>query len=103
VPLVRNVRNWLIAVLAIVGLTVVAASIWASADPDGLERVAEDLGFLDASQDPGYQILPDYTIPGIDGVVSTIAAGLIGVVVVFGLVWLIGRVLARRPQSDPQV
>jgi cobalt/nickel transport system permease protein len=97
----RNGRNWLIAVLVIVGLTVVAASIWASADPDGLERVAEDLGFIDASQDPGYQILPDYTIPGVDGTISTILAGLIGVALVFGIVYLIGRLLARRPARTP--
>lgn len=98
----RNVRNWFIAVLAIVCVTVVAASIWASSDPDGLERIAEDLGFLDAGQDPGYQLLPDYTLPGIDGVLSTIAAGLIGVVVVFGIVYLVGRLVARRPERKAQ-
>jgi cobalt/nickel transport system permease protein len=98
----RNARNWLIAVLMLVGLTVVAASIWASADPDGLERIAEDVGFIDASQDPGYQILPDYTLPGVEGVVSTIVAGLIGVVVVFGVIYLIGRLVARRPNRNAQ-
>jgi len=94
----RNGRSWLIGVLVIVGLTVVAASIWASSDPDGLERVAEDLGFIDASQDAGFQILPDYTLPGVDGVASTVAAGLIGVVVVFGIVYLIGRLVSRRSE-----
>jgi hypothetical protein len=98
----RSRRYWLIAGLAIVGLTVVAASFWASADPDGLERVAHDLGFIDASQNPGFQILPDYTLPGLDGAASTIAAGLIGIVVVLGIVYLIGRLVARRPDHKTQ-
>jgi len=57
----------------------------ASAFPDGLERVAEDLGFLELSQDPSYTLLPDYTIPGLDGGVSTILAGLVGVLIVVAL------------------
>ena len=35
-------------------------------------------------------------MPGIDGNLSTILAGLIGVVLVFGLMVVLGRVLARR-------
>lgn len=57
----------------------------ASAFPDGLERVAEDLGFLDRGQDPSYTLLPDYTIPGLDGSLSTILAGLVGVLIVVAL------------------
>ena len=51
----------------------------ASADPDGLERVAEDHGFLQTARDALYSIIPDYTVPGVDGNLSTILAGLIGV------------------------
>ena len=71
----------------------------ASADPDGLERVAENLGFADQGEEPGFQVLPDYTIPGIDDPrLSTILAGLIGVVIVFVLMVGLGRLLrARRP------
>lgn len=89
-------RRWLLAALGLIVAVVIAAAAWASADPDGLERVAEDLGFVDAGQEPGFQLLPDYTIPGLEGVGSTVVAGLVGVVVVLGLVLLLGRLLARR-------
>ncbi len=92
----RSVRNWVRGTLALIAVLVVAAAIWASSDPDGLERVAEDLGFSDAGREPGFQILPDYTIPGLDGAASTIVAGLIGVVVVFLVMLVLGRLLARR-------
>ena len=95
----RSSRRWIAAALGIVVFVVIAAATWASADPDGLERVAQDVGFIDAAQDPGYQILPDYTLPGLDGTLSTIVAGLIGVLVVVGLVLLLGRLAARRPGS----
>ena len=38
----------------------------ASSDPDGLERVAEDQGFLERARDAVYSIIPDYAVPGID-------------------------------------
>ncbi|HVM31131.1 MAG TPA: PDGLE domain-containing protein [Candidatus Limnocylindrales bacterium] len=87
---------WLAIALAITAVAVIAAAIWASEDPDGLERVAEDLGFVGAGADPGFEVLPDYTLPGLEGVASTIVAGLVGVVVVVGLMLVLGRLLARR-------
>jgi cobalt/nickel transport system permease protein len=77
-------------------ITVSLASLFASASPDGLERVAEDLGFLDLGQGPTYELLPDYTIPGIDGTISTILAGAVGVLIVVVILLLLGRVAARR-------
>ncbi|MFN2417940.1 MAG: PDGLE domain-containing protein, partial [Candidatus Limnocylindria bacterium] len=68
--------------------------------PDGLERVATDQRFLDHGEDPPYAIIPDYSVPGIDGSLSTILAGLIGVVVVFGVLWLIGKALTRRRSRE---
>jgi len=96
-PSARSVtRRWLLAALGLTAGLVVAAAAWASSDPDGLERVAEDLGFIDAGREPGFQLLPDYSIPGLEGAGSTVVAGLLGVVVVLGLVLLLGRLLARR-------
>jgi cobalt/nickel transport system permease protein len=77
-------------------ITVSLAALFASASPDGLERVAEDLGFLDQGQGPAFELLPDYTIPGLDGAVSTILAGAVGVAVVVVILLLLGRVAARR-------
>lgn len=73
------------------------ASAFASADPDGLEKVAEKLGFLSTGQDAPFNIFPDYTIPGLDGVGSTIVAGLAGVGIVMLLLLALGRVARRRP------
>ena len=89
--------RWWIVGLAIAVLVVIVLAPLASPDPDGLERVAADRGFLEEAQGALYEILPDYTIPGVDdGTVSTIAAGLIGLIIVFLLMWGLGALLARR-------
>jgi hypothetical protein len=89
-------RYWWVAGLAIAGIVAVLASAFASGDPDGLDSVAIEQGFEEAGRQPGFEILPDYTIPGLDGTQSTIVAGIVGVAIVFGLVLLLGRLLARR-------
>lgn len=89
-------RYWWVAGLAIAGAVAVLAALFSSGDPDGLDSVAADKGFEEAAKDPGFQILPGYTIPGLDGTASTIVAGVIGIVVIFLLVLLLGRLLARR-------
>jgi cobalt/nickel transport system permease protein len=73
----------------------------ASGDPDGLERVAEDQGFLGRALEAPYAILPDYTIPGIDGGLSTMLSGVIGVALVFALIYGITlAVRARRADAS---
>ncbi len=94
-------RWWWAAGLAVSLLVVVAAAYVASADPDGLERVAEDLGFGDRGQGTPWGVLPDYAIPGLEGPASTILAGVLGVAIVFALMLLAGRLLARR-RSRPE-
>jgi cobalt/nickel transport system permease protein len=88
-------NGWVIAGLALT-LLAVLISPFASAHPDGLERVAEDIGLLNQSLGAPYQILSDYTIPflGETGL-STILAGAIGAIVVFGILFLIGRNLSK--------
>ena len=100
-PVARRLgRYWWIAGLMIAALIVVVLAPLASPDPDGLERVAEDHGFLGNAQNALYSIIPDYSVPGVGGNLSTILAGLIGVLVVFGLMMLLGRVLARRRRQE---
>lgn len=90
-------KLWWLVGLGITALIVIILAPLASPDPDGLERVAEDKGFLSQAQDALYSILPDYTIPGIDDpAVTTILAGLVGLVIVFAVMWGLGRLLARR-------
>lgn len=94
-------RRWWIAGLAIAALVVVVLAPLASPDPDGLERVAEDQGFLERAREAIFNVIPDYQLPGIDDpVLSTIGAGLVGIALVFGAMWLLGRMLARRPGRD---
>jgi len=81
-------RNWLPIIAIGLGLAIVVAlfSPWASSHPDGLERVAEDKEFLDEAKDPSYEIIPDYTFPGIENEkVATILSGIIGIAIVAGL------------------
>jgi hypothetical protein len=90
-------RHWWVAGLAIAILVVVMLAPLASGDPDGLEWVAGEHGFLDTAQDAVYSVIPDYAFPGVeDPVVSTILAGIVGVVIVFLLMIGLGRLLRRR-------
>jgi len=88
-------RRWWIVGLAVAVLIVIVLAPLASSDPDGLERVASDSGFLGDARAALFSIIPDYTIPGLDGNLSTIVAGLIGVALVAGLLFLLGRFLSR--------
>lgn len=89
-------RGWVYAGI-VVTLFAVLLSPLASADPDGLERVAEDMGFLYLGQSAPYQILPDYTIPFLgETALSTIVAGVVGALVVLGLVIVLGQSLRRK-------
>lgn len=93
-------RRWWIAGLIAAALVVVLLAPLASPDPDGLESVAGQQGWLETAQDAIYSMLPDYTVPGLDGSAGTIVSGLIGVAMVFGIAWLLGRLVARRRGSD---
>ncbi len=83
--------------LAVALLVVFALAPNASAQPDGLERVAADQGFADRAQDAPHSLLPDYTVPGVeDETRSTIFAGVIGVAVVATVALLAGWALRTR-------
>ena len=92
-------RGWIVAGV-LVSLLAVLISPLASGNPDGLERVAEDLGFLGAGLDAPYQILPDYTIPFLgETAISTILAGIVGAGFLLGLLILVGRNLRRVKEA----
>jgi cobalt/nickel transport system permease protein len=92
-------RGWIVAGV-LVSLLAVLISPLASGNPDGLERVAEDLGFLGTGLDAPYQILPDYTIPFLgETAISTILAGIVGAGVLLGLLILVGRNLRRTKEA----
>lgn len=86
---------WLIALL--VCLAVASLSPLASSSPDGLERVAEDKGFIDTGQEAPFQVIADYVFPGIaNETLATILAGLIGTFVLFGVAYGVAWLLTLR-------
>lgn len=88
--------KWVVAGLAIALLVTMFAPL-ASSSPDGLEWVAQQQGFIDAAQAAPYEILPDYTLPFLGGTaISTILAGVIGVLLVGGITALVARTVRRR-------
>ena len=89
-------RGWVVAGILIT-LAVVLLSPFASADPDGLERVAINVGFINNGQSAPFEIIPDYSIPFLgETSVSTIAAGAVGVLVVLAVAFLVGRSLQQK-------
>ncbi|MDP3047215.1 MAG: energy-coupling factor ABC transporter permease [Chloroflexota bacterium] len=72
-------------------------SPFASTHPDGLEWVAEQQGFLGAAQPPVLSIIPDYLFPGIaNDTMATIVAGIVGVLIVFGVTMFM---TVKRPRA----
>jgi len=99
----RGGRGWVFVGL-IIALAVVLFSPLASGNPDGLERVATDLGFIGQGAGVPFEILPGYTIPAFGGTdISTILAGAAGALVVAIIAWGVGRTLRHRttPTSEP--
>lgn len=97
-PATGRARLWPVAGIAIAALVVVVLAPLASGDPDGLERVAHDLGFIGRASDAAYELLTDYVVPGLEGNASTILAGLIGIAIVVPILVGLGRLLVR-PRS----
>ena len=60
--------------------------------------VAEQQGFLNQADAPLFSLIPDYVVPGLSNeTLATIAAGIIGVLVVMGVA--IGVGAARRKRN----
>jgi cobalt/nickel transport system permease protein len=81
---------------SMISLVLAVFSPLASSHPDGLEWVAEQKGFLNVAKDAFYNIMPDYAMPGIsDPNLATIAAGILGAIIVFGVAIGIARMEKR--------
>jgi cobalt/nickel transport system permease protein len=84
----------------LMALVLTVFSPLASGHPDGLEWVAEEHGFIEKARDALYSVIPDYSMPGVsDGALATIIAGIIGVVIVFLVVYGLGR-LWKQSQAQ---
>jgi len=90
-----KLKWWHVGLLIALGLAILSplASPW----PDGLERVAEDKGFIEAALEPAFEIIPDYVFPGVGNeALATIVAGLVGTLILFGLSYGVGEMLKKR-------
>jgi hypothetical protein len=68
---------------------------FASSNPDGLERVAEDLG-IEETHSSSTGLMPDYTVPIVkNDYGSTLIAGIIGVFLVLGVTFVFGKTLTK--------
>ena len=88
-------RAGLIVSLAIAGIL----SFYASSHPDGLEKVAEDEGFLDTAKDSVNAGTPlaDYGVTGVENErLSVGLSGIIGVIVTLVVAYAIFRTLAKK-------
>ena len=97
-----NRRNWLAVVLVGIGiaLAITLFSPWASGSPDGLEKVAEEEGFLEEAEGPSYEVIPDYQFPGVENErVATVLAGIAGVLMVAALTFGAGILLQSLARS----
>ncbi|MDS1029374.1 PDGLE domain-containing protein [Bacillota bacterium LX-D] len=74
-------------------------SPFASSSPDGLERVAEDKGFLAKSE--GREVvgapMPDYVLPVISNeTVAGSAAGAVGTIITFGAAYGLAKIVSKK-------
>jgi cobalt/nickel transport protein len=87
--------KFIFVALGVSALVAGGLSLFASSDPDGLERVAEDLGFITTAEDSvvAGSPLADYGIAGIDATWASTVSGVAGIfasaVVGYGLyLWM---------------
>lgn len=94
-----NQKNkWWIGGVVITIFMACVLSLFASPEPDGLERVAEDQEFMSKAE--GQELIqapiPDYAIPGIENEqLATALAGLVGVLIILGVTLGWTKILKR--------
>ncbi|MBN3942304.1 MAG: energy-coupling factor ABC transporter permease [Nostoc sp.] len=93
----QEFRGWSVPIVTIF-LIAGVLSLFASAWPDGLEKVAENTGFLDLAQKVRIIVptpLADYGIEGL-GPIGTSIAGLVGAAVCFAVAFGIAKVVKPK-------
>jgi len=89
-----------------IALALAIAAPLASSNPDGLEWVAEQKGFINLAKGPIYEVLPDYLIPGLSNeTLATIFAGILGALLVFAVVLFVAytrRKVSRQSLKEAE-
>jgi cobalt/nickel transport protein len=94
IPL-RNKQIVLLTIIGLIGLLAFFNSFLASPHPDGLERVAEDHGFIEHAKD-SFSIFGDYALPFGNKLISTGLAGIFGVLLTYLLLHGLGKILTTK-------
>ncbi|MGB6301668.1 MAG: energy-coupling factor ABC transporter permease [Rivularia sp. (in: cyanobacteria)] len=93
----QQIRSWVVPVVSIF-LIAGLLSLFASAWPDGLEKVAEDANFIKKAEEVRISIptpFADYTLNNSEGIGTSIA-GIVGSIVCFGVAWGIAQVVKPK-------
>ncbi len=100
--MVDKKKKNVIVVLFLVSLAMAFfISPFASSNLDGLEKVAEKLGFIESGEEAVWETspMPDYSVYG-DSRLSGMVAGIIGTLILFGLGVGTGTMLKRTSRND---
>jgi hypothetical protein len=83
-----------------IALVVAAFSPLASGAPDGLNRVAADLGFDTRALNPVYEVFSGYALPFVNNPnVSKIVAVGLGTLIVFGIAFVAARLQRNKANA----
>ena len=96
-----NKKDILVGLLVAVAIATIL-SPFASTSPDGLERVAEEKGFIESAESAPLirSPFPDYAFPGVKHEkLSTAIAGVAGTIIVFGVGYAAARLMKRRQKN----
>lgn len=93
-----KVSWWIAGYFIALAVTLIAP--FASASPDGLEKVAEEQGFMDSAREAPFSLIADYAFPGVESeALATVLAGAVGVTIIY-LLLAGGSYLAYRAVSN---
>jgi cobalt/nickel transport protein len=98
-------RKYMFLFLLAAVLLALVLSPFASSWPDGLERVAEDKGFIEKGDvEPAlHSPVPDYVLPGVKNEkVATALAGVLGTLLTFGVAYGLAALLRVRKGGSKQ-
>ncbi|MBL1209048.1 energy-coupling factor ABC transporter permease [Geminocystis sp. GBBB08] len=91
-------QKWLIPVISTL-LVAGVLSLFASSFPDGLEKVAENLGFIHLAENvriPVNTPFADYQVAGINEQIGTSISGILGTIICFGLAFIMTKFIIRK-------
>ncbi|MBU1167640.1 PDGLE domain-containing protein [Patescibacteria group bacterium] len=70
-------------------------SFFASSSPDGLEKVAEEKGFITTASESHFNFIPDYELPLSNSFLAVSLAGIAGIFITFGTIYCLYRLAIR--------